>query len=501
MDKLLASIIFVFIVVNAYPQSSTNADTAHIDSLLESSYQSYAHMDINTSLSHALEALALSEEMNYPKGIARGNFYVGQVLSNLGEFGKALEYLSTAESQPGIKDDHILCSEINRVKGRAYGSLKLYNLATTEFKKGLDIINQINITFEREYLTSLAYDNLAHTYFLQDMSDSALYYLEQNDQLLKHTTEERLFRSRINLHAQFGKAYTKQENYETANFHFTQALQLSEEYNYPYTSWIYLHWGHMLMQQELTDSALVKYRLGLENLRVTNLKSELPGIYTALRDAYIKKGESDSALVYINKKTELEDELNTANMNSLDKAIELLISQEKNSTKSRLVKARSIIVGTTIILGIIAFGIWLRWRKRFQSAVEKEEELKRVIKSKRRSALDEVIELARVNDHSFLPRFMELFPNFTKNFHTRHPNLPKSSFIFCAYIFLHFSSKEIAECLFIEHKSVQTRKNRLRKQLDLPPNTDLYQYMLWLDKPEDSLTANLAGDVLINSGN
>ena len=108
MDKLLASIILVFIVVNAYPQSSTNADTAHIDSLLESSYQSYAHMDINTSLSHALEALALSEEMNYPKGIARGNFYVGQVLSNLGEFGKALEYLSTAESQPGIKDDHIL---------------------------------------------------------------------------------------------------------------------------------------------------------------------------------------------------------------------------------------------------------------------------------------------------------------------------------------------------------------------------------------------------------
>ena len=73
-------------------------------------------------------------------------------------------------------------------------------------------------------------------------------------------------------------------------------------------------------------------------------------------------------------------------------------------------------------------------------------ELKRVIKEKRRSALDEVLSW-RENDITFLPRFMELFPNFTNNFYRRHPNISKSSFMFCAYIFLHFSSKEIAECM------------------------------------------------------
>ena len=53
--------------------------------------------------------------------------------------------------------------------------------------------------------------------------------------------------------------------------------------------------------------------------------------------------------------------------------------------------------------------------------------------------------------------------------------------------------------MYVEHKSVQTRKIDW-KTIDLP-QIPIYQYMRWLDKPEDSLTAHLAGDVLMHSGN
>lgn len=501
MNRLLICIIYSMIGAISFAQQSSTVESARIDSILELSYQSYSHMDIEGSLEHAIDALEMSETINYSKGIAEGNFYIGQVLGSLGEYGSALEYLDKSEKEPYVASDLILRSEICRVKGRSYGSLQLYEMAVAEFKKGLDYINKINTTFEREYLSILAYDNLAHSYSLQKMNDSVMYYLEKTNQLLSNSTEERFFRSRVNLYGQLGKAFTKEGEYDMATSYFKEALSIAEEYNYPYTSWVYLQWGNLNIQQGLVDSALVKYRMGLESLQVTNLKSELPGIYEALSETYILKEEHDSAVVYHQKKVALEAELAEANMKALDRAVTLLLNQEKGKLASRLTKAKKLVIGTIVLVGLLSLGIWLRWRRRYQHVVEKKSKLKRVIIDKRHSALDEVIVLARENDNTFLPRFMELFPTFTRNFHQRHPHVPKSSFIFCSYIFLHFSSKDIAECMFIEHKSVQTRKNRLRKQLDLPPNTDLYQYMLWLDKREASLTAHLADDVLVHSEN
>ena len=482
MKRILIFFVFIYIITDSRAEKAGDR-YAPIDSLLNLSYQSFAQMDIDTSLTHALEAVARSNEVDYSKGKARGNFYIAQVLWSLGEFGKTIEYLELAENEPYVAHDLILMSEICRVKGRAYGSLKLYDLSVREFHKGLQFIHRIDSSFEREYLTSLSYDNLAHSYSLQHVVDSTLHYLNKNKQLLEGTTEERLFRSRINLYAQLGKAYTVMEEYDVATDYFNKALQLTNEYNFPYTSWIYLQWGNMKREQGLLDSAIVKYHAGLDNLRQTNLRVELNGIYSALRDTYIQLENNDSALFYHQKKTAIEAELEEANIKAVNVAIEKLLQEEQRQQKNRLKRTTHIALIIIITVGLLALAVWLRWKKQYQQqVVEKEQELKAVIEEKLDSALDEVVELARENDSLFLPRFMELFPRFTQNIHQLHPDLSRSSFLFCAYVFLHFSSKEIAEFMYIEHKSVQTRKNRLRKQLGLPRNTDLYQYMRELNE-------------------
>ena len=318
---------------------------------------------------------------------------------------------------------------------------------------------------------------------MQEVPDSALYYLQKNKELLESMTEERLFRNKVNLYAQLGKEHANLAEYDSAVYYFNTALELADSNNYPYTSWIYLHWGNMNRKQGLIDSALVKYRWGLENLEQTRLKNELPAFYSALRDIYMLKGNSDSALVYQQKKITIENELGTANKRALDKAVQILLSEEKGYQKLFLNRAKSMLFAALVLLALLASGGWVAWHRRYRRISEKEREMEEVFDEKRGNALEEVIDLAKKNDNSFLPRFMELFPNFTQNIYLRHPNLTQSSFQFCTYIFLHFSSKEIAECLFVEHKSVQTRKNRLRKQLGMPRNTDLYQYMRWLDEP------------------
>jgi DNA-binding CsgD family transcriptional regulator len=87
-----------------------------------------------------------------------------------------------------------------------------------------------------------------------------------------------------------------------------------------------------------------------------------------------------------------------------------------------------------------------------------------------------MIELARKNNTVFLPRFKEVYPEFTQNLLTQHPDLTNTELRLSALIFLNFASKEIADCMFITHRSVQTSKSRLRKKLGIPNEADLYQY-------------------------
>ncbi|MGS0526385.1 helix-turn-helix transcriptional regulator [Zobellia nedashkovskayae] len=77
---------------------------------------------------------------------------------------------------------------------------------------------------------------------------------------------------------------------------------------------------------------------------------------------------------------------------------------------------------------------------------------------------------------------MEAFNNTDREFLTRakelHPNLSSNDLKFCAYLRLNLSSKEIAPLLNISVKSVEVRRSRLRKKLDLKRETKLTDYIL-----------------------
>lgn len=90
--------------------------------------------------------------------------------------------------------------------------------------------------------------------------------------------------------------------------------------------------------------------------------------------------------------------------------------------------------------------------------------------------LDEEREYARNNDTAFLPRFREVYPEFAEALLEKYPDIINTEIQFCAMIFLNFTSKEIAQYMYVTHRSVQTRKSRLRKRLHIPGDADIYQY-------------------------
>ena len=78
--------------------------------------------------------------------------------------------------------------------------------------------------------------------------------------------------------------------------------------------------------------------------------------------------------------------------------------------------------------------------------------------------------------------FKEAFDNADKDFlqsvKEKHPNLTSNDLKLCAYLRLNLSSKEIAPMLNISVRSVEIKRYRLRKKMDLAHEEGLVEYIL-----------------------
>lgn len=104
--------------------------------------------------------------------------------------------------------------------------------------------------------------------------------------------------------------------------------------------------------------------------------------------------------------------------------------------------------------------------------INKEAELKPVIKN-----IDKNIN--NTKDWDF---FQEAFNNadkdFLKKIHKLHPKLTPNDLKFCAYLRLNLTSKEIAPLLNISVRSVEIKRYRLRKKMNLSHEKSLVEYIL-----------------------
>ena len=98
--------------------------------------------------------------------------------------------------------------------------------------------------------------------------------------------------------------------------------------------------------------------------------------------------------------------------------------------------------------------------------------------------LNEVIKIIdkNINNTEDWKYFEEAFNNADKDFLKKmkalHPSLTPNDLKLCAYLRLNLASKEIAPLLNISHRSVEVKRYRLRKKMDLPHEASLTNYIL-----------------------
>lgn len=104
--------------------------------------------------------------------------------------------------------------------------------------------------------------------------------------------------------------------------------------------------------------------------------------------------------------------------------------------------------------------------------------------SKGKEGIEKVVKIIdqNLNNTDDWKLFQEAFNNADKNFlkkiKSKHSELTPNDLRLCAYLRLNLSSKEIAPLLNISPRSVEVKRYRLRKKMNLPHNTNLTNYIL-----------------------
>lgn len=110
--------------------------------------------------------------------------------------------------------------------------------------------------------------------------------------------------------------------------------------------------------------------------------------------------------------------------------------------------------------------------------------IKSTLKSSENKDISKVVKIIdeNLNNTDDWKLFKEAFNNadkkFIKKVKSKHPNLTPNDLRLCAYLRLNLSSKEIAPLLNISHRSVEVKRYRLRKKMNLSHELNLTNYIL-----------------------
>lgn len=492
--KLLRYSAFILLNIFSFALSANDrVIKEEIDSLLELSKSHKINVKIEESVRTTYLALKKSNEINYSEGRASAYLGLAQTLFYLGNYEKAFNYLTLTENESSSAKNKNRMFEISRIRGQIFSYLNLNDKALREFFKCKILTNDLKPEELKGYALSLTYENLVVVYNNIHNDDSVYYYMNKNKELLELMDETYIYRNLVNLYTSFGDWYTSKKDFDLAVFNFSKAIDLADKYHYDYRSRTYMYMGDMFTEQQKNDLALCYYHRALNNINQTGIKGEFISVYSKIFLLYDKLGILDSAKIYREKGLLIEHELHEEREKCIGSVLDFFIKEEKKQQQAQRRKILTIISISAICL--LSFSVFLfirtknklllrkaRLREELTKTIEEIRQDAKVLEKKLNSSFDEIVTLAKNNDHVLPKRFKEVYPEITTSLLKLHPDLTYSEFILCIYIFLNFSTKDIATFIHVEHRSVQTKKNRLRKKLNLPTGASIEAYLDSLNK-------------------
>tara|TARA_R110002073_G_scaffold279026_1_gene442819 strand:- start:55348 stop:56763 length:1416 start_codon:yes stop_codon:yes gene_type:complete len=424
-----------------------------------------------------MDLIEAAKKIEYNEAIVIGYVEIAKLLSVFGEHLESLRYLNLVDEQVSEKNNPKLKIEIYSIYGKNYSSLKINKKALYYFDKGIALCRKIEPNNKK--LLVPFYVNKADAFLsTENKLDSSMIYLHRSVQI-----EESSFRYAI-----LANYYLKYNKNTDSALHYLNkctALITDSTALPAYQKSIILQaQANLYKSQGDYKAAIDYYKKSLEIAYQMKRYKEISVSYKFISETYGLLNEKEKAHEFLLKYTKFNDSLNNQYKKNVDTVVtKFLDVQESNHLLGK--KRLQYFLGGSIIVSILILVliIYYNRKKRLNLVDEKEKVIIEKdtenieLKQKLNTAFEEVVILAKNNDPSFLARFQEVYPNVCEELLAVNPKLVNTELTLCALIWLNFSSKNIATYTFVQPKTVQTKKYRLRKKLNIPAEVDTYSWI------------------------
>ena len=463
-------ILFLF-VFNIFPNGNiAYGQVAIIDQSLLKAEKLYLDEKFNEAHEYFQEIIKQSQAIGYSKGLAKGYYGSAKTLFVLKERGESTRLLLLAEKESYAKHNYEFLSEVYFQMALNLHSIQVYEEALNKYKKSVEFANRIKDLNARNDVISTRYVNIGDVYQLLEQHDSAFYYYYKGYHLVTRKPEIKLLAS-----LSLVDLYIAEKKMDSADKYLKlSAKYYKKENSLTYGAILELSNGKYELAAGNYREALKKFKKAQQmNAAINIVEADL---FQLQAETFAKLNETDSANFYLRKYVEYGRENKFKNIRN-NKSPILIKENEKKKLEEHHLRLNIIIISGSVLLIIAACFFIFKLREKHSKSIVENSNLKKQLNA----SFDEIVVLAKNNSPQFLSRFKDAYPEFHSALLKLQPELTSSELVMCAYMKLDFSAKEIAGFTFSSFRTVQNKKYKIRKKLNLDSKVDLNRWAQDLD--------------------
>lgn len=383
---------------------------------------------------------------------------------------KSIESAQYLESKAKSYENIYFQARAHDYLSEAFSLNGFYDEAIAQFQKSMSLLLKENPEDQKtNYAKANSFITVSKSYTYKRNFRAAVNYLKLAESEISqiqdsHIKERMQFLNFANL----ASAYVP-INIDSAQYYLHKSLSLKESGDeIGMTMFLnHLTLGEIFKGKKEFSLAVSNYKHA-EQLAPQSSVLDMESVYNGLIEIYETTSNTEEAEDYKQKLRDIQLEIANNKNKSLHKIIEKKLLQEKDNSSTY------IFLGSIIIIGLLLLLYYFRRKNKI--LIKQEEASQEYLQEKNILLNSDLVEMARSNDPTFLTSFHGVYPKFTENLLKINPNLAQTEIEFCAFLKLNLSSKEIARIKSIQPRTVQNKKHRIRKRLNIPENIDIYHW-------------------------
>lgn len=471
-------------------------ESIDIDDLLNSADR-FMYKDVKKSLSYAKQASLLAEKKGDSEKKALAYYYIIRNLFFLRELKEGYSYIEKGIKEEAVRTNPLYKTLFTEATANYYGLISLPNKQLEEERKVLKLL-PLGKDINSKMLEANTYMVIGDAYIDMGNYQSAHVYADKAIACIEKISEndylkaKRIFWRKAYIYFYKGWIYLQQDKPQEAYPFIKKAYDQSGVEDLAYKAPFLEVYGDYYFKTENYKKAIEYYQKTIDNKSLLGHSAEY--VESKIASAYRMLGNYEKEKFYLKKSADQFKKSTSEDKMHIQEGLKNM-QKEQDQKIMEAERDNKIILALIIIIAIVVLTwtlIRTRNLKKRKKAIIKEKEnqlqYKNTIITEREDVIEklqqqvnesfsDLIEMAKENSPQFFTRFQEVYPEVYEKMLEMNPKIKVPELTFSAYLYLGFSTKQIATYTWVTIHAVEIRKTRFRKKYNIPSDIDCNIWM------------------------